>query len=118
MEPFCVILKRAMASEHPLFQILKYHCRDVTLPNSVGTPAIFGKGEFVDKLFTFGSEGANRLLKDAHTIATWEVTDFRGEIKVRKLSVMNLDYQPPFRKMNPHLGGRIPRARVSGVNRA
>jgi len=115
MEPFCVILKRAMASEHPLYQMLKYHCRDVTIPNSVGTPALIDEGNYMDQLFAFGSKGTERLLNDAHTIATWEVTDFRGEIEVCSLS--NLNYQPLFRKINPHPGGRILRARVSGVNR-
>ena len=89
MEPFCVILKRALASEHPLYQILKYHCRDVTIPNSVGTPAIVGDGEFMDQLFAFGSNGTTRLLRDAYQIASWEVTDFRGEIKVRSWVVSN-----------------------------
>ena len=36
----------------------------------------------MDQLFAFGSNGTARLLKDAHKIATWEVTDFRGELKV------------------------------------
>ena len=83
MEPFCVILKRAMASKHPLHQVLRYHCRDVTIPNSVGTPALIDEGNYMDQLFAFGSEGTTRLLEDAHKIATWEVTDFRGELKVR-----------------------------------
>ena len=83
MEPFCVILKRAMASEHPLHQILKYHCRDITIPNSVGTPALTDEGQFMDQLFAFGNKGTDRLLQDAHKITTWDVTDFRGELKVR-----------------------------------
>ena len=83
MEPFCVILKRAMASDHPLHQMLKYHCRDVTIPNSLGIPALIDQGNYMDQLFAFGSNGTARLLKDAHKIATWEVTDFRGELKVR-----------------------------------
>ena len=82
MEPFCVILKRAMSSKHPLHQILKYHCRDLTIPNSVGTPALIDDGNYMDQLFAFGSNGTGRLLTDAQTIATWEVTDFRGELKV------------------------------------
>ena len=83
MEPFCVILKRAMSSKHPLHQILKYHCRDVTIPNSIGTPALIDEGEYMDKLFAFGSNGTGRLLTDAQKIVTWEATDFRGELKVR-----------------------------------
>ena len=55
----------------------------------------------MDNLFAFGSKGTERLLKDAHTIATWEVTDFRGEIEVCSLS--NLNYQPLFWKIS-HVG--------------
>ena len=83
MEPFCVILKRAMASKHPLHQILRYHCRDITIPNSVGTPALTDEGQFMDQLFAFGNKGTERLLQDAYKITTWDVTDFRGELKVR-----------------------------------
>ncbi|XP_015779645.1 PREDICTED: allene oxide synthase-lipoxygenase protein-like [Acropora digitifera] len=97
MEPFCVILKRAMSSKHPLHQILKYHCRDVTIPNSIGTPALIDEGEYMDQLFAFGSKGTGRLLKDAQKIAMWEVTDFRGELKRRGLDDKELLPYFPYR---------------------
>ncbi|KAJ7340327.1 hypothetical protein OS493_003063 [Desmophyllum pertusum] len=40
MEPFCVSLKRTLPPMHPLNQILKYHCREVIVPNTFGTPRI------------------------------------------------------------------------------
>ena len=89
MEPFCVILKRALASKHPLHQILKYHCRDITIPNSLGTPKLIDEGKFVDQLFAFGNNGTARLLKDGYQVARWKVTDFRGEIKVRGWVISN-----------------------------
>ncbi|XP_068680871.1 allene oxide synthase-lipoxygenase protein-like [Montipora foliosa] len=97
MEPFCVLLKGAMASEHPIHQMLKYHCRDVTIPNSVGTPALIDPGNYMDQLFAFGSKGTVRLLRDAHRIATWKVTDFRGEIKRRGLDDKELLPYFPYR---------------------
>ena len=36
----------------------------------------------MDKLFAFGNKGTKRLLKKAHSLSTWEVTDFRNELKV------------------------------------
>ena len=87
MEPFCVVLKRTLSSSHPLHQILKYHCRDVTVPNTIGAPKLVGEGEFMDQLFAFGNEGTNRLLRKAHKLSTWDVTDFRNEIKVCDASV-------------------------------
>ena len=83
MEPFCVVLRRTVSSRHPLYQILQYHCRDVTVPNTIGAPVLVGEGEYMDQLFAFGNVGTDRLLKDAHPLSTWEVTDFRNELKVR-----------------------------------
>ena len=37
----------------------------------------------MDKLFAFGNVGTERLLKDAYNLSTWDVTGFRGELKVR-----------------------------------
>ena len=82
MEPFCVILRRTLSSRHPLYQILQFHCRDVTVPNTIGAPVLVGEGEYMDQLFAFGNVGTDRLLKDAHPLSTWEVTDFRNELKV------------------------------------
>jgi len=97
MEPFCVILKRTLSSQHPLHQILKYHCRDVTVPNTIGAPKLVGEGEFMDQLFAFGNEGTERLLKDAHPLSTWNVTDFRGELKKRGVDDKELLPYFPYR---------------------
>ena len=82
MEPFCVILKRTLSSLHPLNQILKYHCRELTVPNTIGTPKLADEGQFMDLLFAYGNTGMLTLLRDGHAVATWEVTDLRAEIKV------------------------------------
>lgn len=82
MEAFCVILKRTMSIVHPLHQMLRYHCRDVTVPNTIGAPKLVNEGKFMDQLFAFGNNGTERLITDAHSLSTWDVTDFRNEIKV------------------------------------
>lgn len=97
MEPFCVVLKRTLSSSHPLHQILKYHCRDVTVPNTIGAPKLVGEGEFMDQLFAFGNEGTTRLLKKAHKLSTWDVTDFRNEIKKRGVDDKELLPYYPYR---------------------
>lgn len=97
MEPFCVVLKRRLSSSHPLHQILKYHCRDVTVPNTVGAPKLVGEGEFMDQLFAFGNEGTTRLLREAHKLSTWDVTDFRNEIKKRGVDDKKLLPYYPYR---------------------
>ena len=37
----------------------------------------------MDKLFAFGNKGTDRLLTDAYPLSTWDITDFRSELKVR-----------------------------------
>ena len=86
MEPFCVCLKRTLQPCHPLYQILKYHCREVIIPNTVGNNALLGKTGTVAKLFAYGAEGANRLVRDGHKFTTWDVTDYRNNIKVQLAS--------------------------------
>ncbi|CAH3134159.1 unnamed protein product, partial [Pocillopora meandrina] len=97
MEPFCVVLKRTLSSSHPLHQILKYHCRDVTVPNTIGAPKLVGEGEFMDQLFAFGNNGTTRLLREAHKLSTWDVTDFRNEIKKRGVDDKKLLPYYPYR---------------------
>ena len=86
LEPFCVSLKRTLPLLHPLNQILKYHCRELIVPNMFGTPALVNEARYMDLLFAYGNDGALRLLRDAHPLSTWEETDFRRNIKVRLAS--------------------------------
>ena len=82
MEPFCVILKRTFSSQHPLHQILKFHCREMTVPNAIVTPTLVNEAGLTDLLFAYGNTGTIRLLKDSHKVATWEVTNLKEEVKV------------------------------------
>ncbi|XP_066016500.1 polyunsaturated fatty acid 5-lipoxygenase-like [Pocillopora verrucosa] len=97
MEPFCVVLQRTLSSSHPLHQILKYHCRDVTVPNTLGVPKLLNEGQFMDQLFAFGNEGTTRLLKNAQPLSMWDVTDFRNEIKKRGVDDKKLLPYYPYR---------------------
>ncbi|XP_078378230.1 polyunsaturated fatty acid 5-lipoxygenase-like isoform X2 [Oculina patagonica] len=97
MEPFCVSLKRTLPPVHPLNQILKYHCREVIVPNKFGTPALIKEEKFMDLLFAYGNVGAVRLIRDAHALSTWEVTDFRRDIEKRGVADKNLLPYFPYR---------------------
>ncbi|XP_078384528.1 polyunsaturated fatty acid 5-lipoxygenase-like [Oculina patagonica] len=97
IEPFCVCLKRTLPPRHPLQQILKFHCREVTVPNTLGTPALTTEIGFVASLFAYGAEGANRLVRDGQQFATWDVTDYRNNIKKRGLDDKNLLPYFPYR---------------------
>ena len=67
---------------HPLNQILKYHCRETIVPTTFGTPILLDEAGFADVLFAYGNDGALKLLEDIHPLTSWEVTDFRKNIKV------------------------------------
>ena len=82
IEPFCVSLKRTLPPTHPLNQILKYHCRETIVPTTFGTPILLGDAGFAAVLFAYGNDGALKLLEDIHPLTSWEVTDFRKNIKV------------------------------------
>jgi len=97
LEPFCLSLKRTLPPMHPLNQILKFHCRELLVPNTFGTPALVNEARFMDLLFAYGNDGAVRLLRDAHPFATWDVTDFRRNIKERGVADKKLLPYFPFR---------------------
>ena len=67
---------------HPLNQILKYHCRETIVPTTFGNPVLLAESGLTDVLFAYGNDGAFRLLRDIHPLTSWEVTDFRKNIKV------------------------------------
>lgn len=111
IEPFCISLKRTLPPAHPLNQMLKYHCREVIVPNTFGTPSLVDEFRFMDLLFAFGNDGANRLLRDAHEFSTWEVTDFRGNIKVKAPHYLHLF---SFRKITKFSFSLCPSVCMSG----
>ena len=63
----------------------------MTVPNTLGVPKLLNEGQFMDQLFAFGNNGTTRLLKNAQPLSTWDVTDFRNEIKVCDASVFPLN---------------------------
>ena len=82
MEPFCVILKRTLSKQHPLNQILRFHCRELAVPNTFGGSNLVNENGLTDQLFAYGSNESLRMLKDTYPLSTWEITDYRGNIKV------------------------------------
>ena len=85
MEPICVGVKRHFPSKHPLQQMLKFHCREIIVPNTFGIQTLVGEGEFTHKLFAYGHLGAQELIRRAFPLTSWDVTDFRANLKVANL---------------------------------
>ena len=60
------LLEKDLAPVHPLNQMLKYHCREVIVPNTFGASSLVNEYKFMDLLFAYGNDGANRLIRDVH----------------------------------------------------
>lgn len=84
MEPICVTLKRTLSSHHPLYEILKWHCRGTFLTNSLGLPSLVAPQGLMHQLFAIGHVGAIELLNKGYSEFSWQYTDFEGNLKVRK----------------------------------
>lgn len=82
MEPFCVVLKRHMSDVHPLHQILKFHCRGITVTNTLGSPNLLLPYKFTHQLLAFGDKGSNQLVVTGYKETGWKDTDFMANIKV------------------------------------
>ena len=100
MEPFCVSLKRTLSDQHPLNQLLKYHCREILVPNTFGVPNLLGEGRLMDLLFACGNDGAYRMLRESYPLTSWEITDYRNNIKVSYQNTLTFlaDVKGPLRE--------------------
>ncbi|EDO42294.1 predicted protein [Nematostella vectensis] len=95
MEPFCVTIKRHLATDHPLQQILRYHCRGLLPTNKIGLPKLVDDKAYMHQLFAIGNSGAVQLLVRAYMTMTWKDTDFRGKIRARGMDdTDNVPYFP------------------------
>lgn len=85
MEPFCVVLQRHLSHDHPLHQILKFHCRGILVANSLGAPNLLLPFKFTHQILAFGDKGSRQLIVTGYEEASWDDTDFKRNIKKRGL---------------------------------
>lgn len=82
MEPFCVSKERHLSEYHPLHQILKYHCRGISVTDQLAFSVLLGENMYLHKLFAYGYSGVVSLALRAYRQASWEDTDFPRNIEV------------------------------------
>ncbi|XP_028401888.1 arachidonate 5-lipoxygenase-like [Dendronephthya gigantea] len=97
MEPICVILRCTVSKYHPLFQLLKWHCRGLFVTNSLGIKALLDEGEFLHKLFAVGHVGAIEFLNEGYKYSTWKDTEFKKNLKRRGVDDVNVLPYFPYR---------------------
>ena len=90
MDPFCVVLPRHLSEDHPLHQILKFHCLGIMVTNTIGSPTLLLPGQFIHQLLAFGHRGSSQLVNLGYVEAGWHDTDFKNNIKVAWFYPSNL----------------------------
>lgn len=94
LEPFCVSKDRQLSENHPLHQIIKYHCRGISITDKLAFQLLLGPNENLHKLFPYGYRGAVNIALKSYRQTSWKDTDFMGNIKKRGLDFRILRYFP------------------------
>ena len=83
LEPFCVSKDRHLSERHPLHQLIKYHCRGISITSKIAFNYLLAENTFFHKVAPQGYIGAvNIVLKAFSQQTSWKDTDFMGNIKV------------------------------------
>ncbi|XP_031574298.1 uncharacterized protein LOC116308077 [Actinia tenebrosa] len=94
-EALCLSVERQLSQRHPLYEIMKYHCRGVLTTNTFGGPTLLKPNLPLDKLMPYGYKGANELTKRTARILNWKDLEFTRNIKKRGLTNRHhLPYYP------------------------
>ena len=85
-EILCLSIERQLSKLHPLYAIMKYHCRGIFTANTFGKPALLVEEEVLDNVYAYGAEGSNHLVKEVAKIVNWKDLNMETNIKVRTFS--------------------------------
>ena len=83
-----MVLYRQLSSQHPLNELLKYHCRGVIATNTIGSPSLVAKDGYMDQLTAMGREGTVLLLERGYKSLSWKDADFHLDIQVNKFLLL------------------------------
>ena len=82
IEPICVCIHRHLAPTHPLYQVLRIHCRGLLPTNSYGFPRLTNEFMYMHRLFGMGHVGTLQILNEGYKKMKWEDNDLLNDIKV------------------------------------
>lgn len=82
MEPFCVSKDRQLSERHPLHQMIKYHCRGISITDKLAFKILLAENAKLHKLFPYGYHGAVSIALRQFRLASWKDTDFLNNIRV------------------------------------
>ena len=87
MEPFCVSKDRQLSERHPLHQIMKYHCRGISITDKLAFKILLSENGSLHKLFPYGYLGAVSIGLRSFRNTSWKDTDFLRNIQVKPLHI-------------------------------
>lgn len=82
MEPFCVSKDRQLSERHPLHQLIKYHCRGISITDKLAFKLLLAENASLHRLFPYGYSGAVSIALRQFRLTSWKDTDFLNKIKV------------------------------------
>jgi hypothetical protein len=82
-EALCLSVERQLSKRHPLYAIMKYHCRGVFTLNTLAVPNLLLPQQYLHKLFAYGHKGPNQLVKETAKILDWKDLELRNNIRVK-----------------------------------
>ena len=91
-----MVLYRRFSSQHPLHELLKYHCRGVIATNTIGSPSLIMKGGHMDQLTAMGAAGTVLLLQRGYKTLSWNDTNFYLDIQVKHTQLRLILNADPF----------------------
>eukprot|EP00112_Aurelia_sp_Birch-Aquarium-sp1_P003354 Seg1374.10 transcript_id=Seg1374.10/GoldUCD/mRNA.D3Y31 product="Seed linoleate 9S-lipoxygenase-3" protein_id=Seg1374.10/GoldUCD/D3Y31 len=84
MEPLCIALERHLSTKHPLYEILKYHCRGLLAGNSGILTNLITDGGHVNLIFGLGSRGSHQVIRRGYKKAVWDDINLEDNLKKLK----------------------------------
>lgn len=84
IEAVCLSLERQISEYHPLYDMMRFHCRGILTLNTLGGPVLLEAKNDLDHVVEFGSEGANKLTQRAAEIIDWHDLGLKNNLKVSK----------------------------------
>ncbi|KAK3750755.1 hypothetical protein QZH41_009316, partial [Actinostola sp. cb2023] len=96
-EPVCLSIERQLSDQHPLYDIMRFHCRGIFTANTIGGPVLLDEEQSVHKILAFGNQGSHYLTQQAAQYIDFNDFDLRNNLKRRGVDDTKLLPYYPYR---------------------
>ncbi|KAK3712221.1 hypothetical protein QZH41_009769, partial [Actinostola sp. cb2023] len=88
-EVLCLSIERQLSKKHPLYAIMKYHCRGIYTTNTLGKPVLLAPQQQLHRVYAMGHKGSNFLLKSTSKTVVWG--DLNMEANIKQVATMAVE---------------------------